>query len=80
MPRTVAILYREYLKDYVVNERGDFIYEPQDSTVFKGFDDALKYVTQNYGKKPTHLKLDSFCRKEHFENLEKKLEKTKITL
>ena len=80
MSRTVAILYREYLKDYVVNERGNFIYEPQNSRVFEKFDSALGYITRTYGKKPTHLLLDPFCRKEHSDNLEKRLEKTKITL
>ncbi len=79
MARTVAILYREYLKNYVVNERGNLIYDPKECTVFDHFEGALKYITQNYGKKPTNLVLDQFCRENHSDNLENKLKKTKIT-
>ena len=80
MARDIAIFHREYLRDYVVNERGRFVYESKGCTIFNNFSDAIDYVAKNYGKKPTHLTLDSFCKEEHADNLEGRLKKTKITI
>ncbi|MBT4804601.1 hypothetical protein HON71_00340 [Candidatus Woesearchaeota archaeon] len=80
MPKQIALLYRDLLKDYVVNERGNLIYEPRNSEIFPELNEARNYILKNYGGKKTRILIDDHCLEEGGSELEKKLKKAKIKI
>ena len=80
MPKQIALLYRDFLKDYVVNERGNMVYEPRNSEIFPELNDARDYILKNYGGKKTKIFIDEHCLEEGGSGLEKKLKKAKIKI
>ncbi len=80
MPKKVALLYRELLHDYVVNNRGNLIYEPKNSETFPILEEARNYILKTYGGKKTRILIDPHCLKEGGSELEKKLKKAKIKI
>ena len=80
MPKQIALLYRDLLQDYVVNERGNLIYEPRNSEIFPELNEARNYILKNYGGKKTRILIDDHCLEEGGSELEKKLKKAKIKI
>jgi hypothetical protein len=80
MPKKIALLYREFLKDYVVNERGNLIYEPKNSRDFPDLDEARNYILKTYGGRKISIILDQHCLEKGGSELEKKLNKAKIKI
>mgnify|MGYP003981426019 FL=1 len=80
MATTIALFYRTYIKDYVVNNRGKDIYEPKECVTFPEFNDALDHLVKNYGGKKNTILIDDHCLEEGSSNLERKLKKAKIKI
>lgn len=80
MVKEFSILYRDHIDDYVLNERGDLIYNPKTDRTFSDFDKALRYLIQNYGARKSQLFVDDHCRDNFGSELERKLDNTKIVL
>jgi len=80
MAGKVALLYREFLKDYVVNDRGDLCYEPKKCQTFPEFESARSYILKQFGGKKVQLVMDDYCKTNHEADLEKRLLKAKITI
>lgn len=76
----VALLYRKFLGDYVVNERGNLCYESKNSQTFSEFEDARGYILRQFGGKKIRLVLDDYCTSHHGSDLEKRVLKAKIKL
>ena len=80
MAGKVALLYRKFLNDYVVNERGDLCYEPKNCQTFPEFDAARGYILRQFGGKKLQLVLDDYCTNHHGSDLEKRLLKAQIKI
>ena len=80
MPKKIALLYRELLDDYVINERGNLVYEPRNSVIFPDLDPAQDYIVKTYGGKKTRILIDEHCLEEGGSDLEKRLNKAKIKI
>lgn len=84
MTREICLFYREYLCDYVINPRANEGYEPGCLTFNQEKNEEtlplalVKYLKDNYGKRPTIVHLDKFCRQTHKSELEDRLKGTKI--
>lgn len=80
MAGKVALLYRKFLNDYVVNERGNLCYEQKNCQTFPEFDGARRYILRQFGGKKIQLVLDDYCTAHHGSDLEKRVSKAKIKL
>jgi len=80
MATTIALFYRIFIKDYVVNNRGRDVYEPKECYTSKEFNEVLGYILKNHGGKKTRILIDDHCLKNNSSELEKKLKKAKIKI
>lgn len=80
MARELGLFFNEHISQYTINDRGNLTLEQKNCYSFREFDQAIKYLTDNYGKRKSALKLDEWCQEFHLSELEEKLRKTKISI
>jgi hypothetical protein len=80
MARNLALFFNEHTNQYTVNDRGNLTLQPEYCQQFTELDQALQYLTDNYGLRKSELLLDEWCKEFHLSDLEEKLEKTKINI
>ena len=80
MARELGLFFNEHTNQYTINDRGNLTFQPEHCYQFRELDQAIGYLTNNYGKRKSDLKLDEWCQEFHQSELEEKLKGTKISV